>query len=402
MRRTTLAMLVLVVAAAGLVGWGLWSRSTALAALKATADDESVPRVELISPQKGPATRSLDLPGNINAWYEAPIYAQVAGYVRSWDRDIGAAVRKGELLATIDAPALDEQLGTAQANLAVAEARAKLADVTAKRWKALSGTEAVAQQDVDVQVAGAVAQQAQVQAARHEVGRYQALEAFKRIVAPFDGVVTSRRTDVGSYVTAAGGDAGSPAAASELFTVADIHRLRVFVSVPEDYADVLKPGLTATLRLPQFPNRTFQARYETTAGAFSPQSRSVMTELTVDNADHAIWPGTFANVHFTVPSDTAVLIVPEQALLFRAQGMQVAVVDAQNHVHLQDVTLGLNLGRNVQVTGGLKAEDRLVNDPSAGLLEGETVQVAAPAKGYAAEPDPAAKAPAASEEADVR
>ena len=403
MKRTIFALLLLAVAAGGLVAWGLWSRGTALAALKATAEDESVPRVELISPQKGPATRSLDLPGNVNAWYEAPIYAQVAGYVASWDRDIGASVHKGELLATIDAPALDEQLGTAQANLAVADTRAKLADVTARRWKALSGTQAVAQQDVDVQVAGAAAQQAQVQAARHEVGRVQALAAFKRIVAPFDGVVTSRRTDVGSFVNAAGGDAGSPSAASELFTVADIHRLRVFVSVPEDYADVLKPGLTATLRLPQFPNRTFEARYETTAGAFSPQSRSVTTELIVDNADHAIWPGTFASVHFTVPSDTGVLIVPEQALLFRAQGMQVAVVDAHNRVHLQDVTLGLNLGRNVQVTGGLKPEDRLVNDPSAGLLEGETVQVAQPAKGYAAEPDTAAKAPtAAAEEADPR
>ena len=179
-------------------------------------------------------------------------------------------MRKGELLATIDAPALDEQLGTAQANLAVADARSKLADVTAKRWKSLAGTQAVAQQDIDVQVAGAVAQQAQVQAARHEVGRYQALEAFKRIVAPFDGVVTSRRTDVGSFVNAAGGDAGAPSAASELFTVADIHRLRLFVSVPEDYADVLKPGLTATLRLPQFPNRTFQAHYETTAARVQP------------------------------------------------------------------------------------------------------------------------------------
>ncbi|MGI3776336.1 MAG: efflux RND transporter periplasmic adaptor subunit, partial [Janthinobacterium lividum] len=272
----------------------------------------------------------------------------------------------------------------------------------ARRWKALSGTEAVAQQDVDVQVAGAVAQQALVQAARHEVGRYQALEAFKRIVAPFDGVVTSRRTDVGSFVNAAGGDAGSTAAASELFTVADIHRLRVYVSVPEDYAEVLKPGLTATLRLPQFPNRTFEAHYETTAGAFSPQSRSVTTQLSVDNADHAIWPGTFANVHFTVPSDAAVLVVPEQALMFRAQGMQVALVDAQNRVHLQNVTLGLNLGRNVQVVGGLRPEDRMVNDPSAGLLEGETVQVTQPAKGYAAEAEPAAKAPSASEEADVR
>ena len=194
--------------------------------------------------------------------------------------------------------------------------------MTARRWKALSGTEAVSQQDVDVQVAGADAQQAQVQAAQHEVARYQALEAFKRVVAPFDGVVTARRTDVGDFVGPNGGDAGRTGPASELFTVADIHELRVFVSVPEDYAAVLKPGLTATLKLPQFPDRTFQAKYQTAAQAFNPQSRSVVTELTVDNPDHTIWPGTFANVHFVVPSDLNILIVPEEALVFRAQGMR--------------------------------------------------------------------------------
>ncbi len=387
-----LASIAVTVAALGLVGWGLWSRGSALAALKSTAEDEAVPRVELISPSRGPATRSLDLPGNVNAWYEAPIYAQVAGYVSSWNKDFGATVRKGDVLATIDAPALDEQLGSAQANLKVADARARLARVTARRWTALSGTQAVAQQEVDVQVADAEAQDAQVQASQHEVARYQALESFKRIVAPFDGVVTSRRTDLGAFVNAAGGDAGSPGAASELFTVADIHRLRVFVSVPEDYAALLRPGLTATLKLPQFPNRSFEAQYETTAEAFNPQSRSVTTELTVDNRDHAIWPGTFANVHFSVPGDPDLLIVPEQSLLFRAEGMQVALVDAQNRVHLQNVTLGLNLGRTVQVVSGLNASDRLVNDPSAGLLEGETVQVTQPAKGYDAQSQAGGKA----------
>ncbi len=374
-------------AAAGLIliGWMLYNPGSALAAAQA-------PSVELIHPERGPPTRSLDLPGNVNAWYEAPIYAQVAGYVQSWTKDYGAPVKQGELLATIATPALDQQFASAEANLAAADARYQLAAVTAKRWQRLSGTEAVAQQDVDVQVAGAEAQAAQVNAARHEVARYQALEAFKRVVAPFDGVVTSRRTDVGTLVTPTGGDAGSSRANSELFTVADIHKLRVFVSVPEDFADALKPGLTATLTLPQFPGRSFVADYATTASAFNPVSRSVITELTVDNRNHAIWPGTYANVHFAVPADPDVLIVPEQALLFRAQGMQVALVDAQSHVHLQDVVIGLNLGQTVQVLSGLKAEDRLINDPSAGLLEGEAVEVRPPASA-ASTPPPKSVAP---------
>lgn len=383
-RLLTIAAVLLV---AGLVAWGIIGRREHLADLRDVADDEAVPQVQVISPAPGPATRTLDLPGSINAWYTAPIYGQVSGYVKMWYKDYGAPVKAGELLATIDAPGLDEQFETAKANLAVVQARYKLAEVTSKRWKALSGTQAVSQQEVDVQAANATAQEAEVLAAQHELARYQALEQFKAIVAPFDGVVTSRNTDIGNYVNGAGGDANSRGGSTELFSVADLHEMRVFVSVPQDYAAMLKPGLTATLTLPQYPNRVFKADYQTTANAFNPTSRTVVTELTVKNPDHAIWPGTYTDVHFIMGADPDVLIVPEQALLFRAQGMQVALVRPDGTVHLQDVKLGLNLGQTVQVLSGLKRDDRLVNNPSAGLLEGEAVHVVPGAKGMAPAPE---------------
>lgn len=385
-RRTLRGRLLLLAAlllAIGLVAWGILGRNSHVADLRAQADEDAVPQVQLISPARGPQTRTLDLPGNIRAWYSAPIYAQVSGYVRKWYKDYGAVVKQGDPLATIDAPGLDEQFETAKANLEVAQARYKLAAVTAKRWKALSGTQAVSEQEVDVQVANAAAEAALVHAADHEVARYQALEQFKNIVAPFDGVVTSRNTDIGNYVNGAGGDASSRGGSDELFAVSDIHRMRVFVSVPQDYAGILKPGLTATLSLSQFPDRVFKASFETTANAFNPQTRTVVTELLVDNPDHAIWPGTYTDVHFSIGADPNVLIVPEQALLFRAQGMQVALVGPDNIVHLQNVKLGLNLGQTVQVIGGLQPDDRLINNPSAGLLDGETVHEVPGAPGIA-------------------
>ena len=333
----------------------------------------------------GPASQTVSLPGNIKAWYTAPIYAQVSGYVRKWYVDYGAFVKTGTLLATIDAPTVDEQYQTALANLDVAKTNSALADVTAQRWKALAGTEAVAQEEVDVQVASAAVKKAQVVAAQHEVARYHALEGFKDIVAPFDGVITSRDTDVGNYVNAAGGDVSSHGAADDLFSVADIHEMRLFVSVPQDYADMLKPGLEATFTLSQYPGRQFKATLSTTANAFDPQTRTVITELVAPNPDHLIWPGTYATVHFVVPTNQNVLVVPEQALLFRDQGMQLAVVGPDDKVHLQSVTLGLNLGQNVQVLSGLKPTDRFMVNPSAGTLEGEKVQIVSGVPGIAPE-----------------
>jgi membrane fusion protein (multidrug efflux system) len=323
------------------------------------------------------------LPGTVSAWYQAPIFAQVSGYVHAWYVDYGATVKAGELLATIDTPSLDAQYAAAQADVRVAQANYRLAVITAKRWQALAGTVAVSQQEVDVQTAGAEARKAELEAAQQNVSRYAALEAFKRVVAPFDGVVTARLTDVGSYVNAAGGDVSVRGASTELFTVADVHALRVFVSVPQDYADQLVPGLTALIHLPSQPGNLIEAKYLTTARAFSTNTRTAVTELTVDNSKPALWPGTYVDVTLQVPSDPKVVTMPEEALIFRAAGTQVALVDANNRVHLRNVTLGQNLGTTVQVTSGLAPRDRLVNNPPAGLLDGETVQPVTPVPGYA-------------------
>jgi membrane fusion protein, multidrug efflux system len=378
-----LSAAIIALVLAGVVVYGIAERRANVTHLAALSDEESVPQVQVALPMSGPATQTVSLPGNIKAWYTAPIYAQVSGYVHKWYVDYGASVKAGASLATIDAPTVDQQYQTALASLDVAKTNSTLADVTAQRWKALAGTEAVAQEEVDVKVADAAAKKAMVVAAQHDLARYSALEGFKNIVAPFDGVVISRDTDIGNYVNAAGGDVSSRGAADELFSVADIHEMRLFVSVPQDYADMLKPGLEASFTVPQYPGRQFKATLLTTANAFNPQTRTVVTELVAPNPDHLIWPGTYATVQFVVPTDHNVLVVPEQALLFRDQGMQLALVDADGKVHLQDVKLGLNLGQNVQVVAGLKPTDRFMVNPSAGTLEGQQVQVVTGVAGVA-------------------
>ena len=370
--------------AAAVLAYGLVGRERSLTALASVAQEQSIVPVQIISPQRGPATRSLTLPGTVNAWYQAPIYAQVSGYVQKWNEDYGADVKAGQVLATIDAPGLDAQYAAAQASLRVAQANYRLAVTTAKRWQALAGTPAVSQQEVDAQTAAEAARKAEMEAAAQNVARYAALEAFKRVAAPFDGVVTARLTNVGDYVNAGGSDVLAGGKATQLFTVADVHALRIFVSVPQDYARTIGPGVTATLREPSQPGQSIEAKFLTTARAFDPNTRTAVTELTVDNSNHTLWPGTYVDVVFRIPADPSVLTIPEAALIFRQDGAQVAVVDAGNHVLLRNVILGQNLGKTVQVTSGLSADDKLVNNPSAGLLDGQAVQLVTPAKGYAA------------------
>ena len=400
-RRTLLMYGPPVVLIAALLVYGLAARERALAALTRVATEQAVVPVQVISPQRGPSTRPLTLPGTVRAWYEAPIFAQVAGYVSSWSEDYGATVKAGQLLATINTPSLDAQYAAAKASLNVARANYRLASSTAGRWQALAGTPAVSQQEVDVQAAGAEARKAEMEAAAQDVARYAALEAFKRVVAPFDGVVTARLTDVGNYVDAAGGDVSVRGNSTELFTVADVHEMRVFVSVPQDYASLLGSQITATLHQPSQPGKFIEAKFLTTAKAFNANTRTAVTELTVDNSDRSLWPGTFVEVVFQVPTDPKVLTMPESALIFRAEGAQVAIVDAQSRIHLRDVTLGQNLGQTVQVTSGLSPGDKLVNNPPAGLLEGQSVQAVTPVAGYAtatpkAQPAPPSPAVAAS------
>ncbi len=365
---------VALLAAGGIAAWGIVGRADTVSALTQRADDESVPKVTLVSPQHGPSIRTVTLPGQTQAWYQAPIFAQVTGYVQAWYKDYGADVRKGELLATIATPNLDQELEQARAQLQVVKGKYALAQVTAARWQKLAGTQAVSQQTVDVNNADARAAQAEVQAAQFNVGRFESQESFKQVVAPFDGVVTSRNTDTGNFVNAAGGNAGQQGGTQELFSVADVHQIRVFVSVPQDYAGYIKPGLTASMTMPQFPDRTFKVDVTTTAKSFNSASRTVVTELTLPNPKEEIWPGAYADVRFQIPTDPNILIVPEQALLFRAQGLQVALVQ-DGKVHLQNIKLGLNLGETVQVMQGLKPTDQLIANPSDGLLEGQAVDV---------------------------
>ena len=325
-------------AVAGIATRGILERQNNVAQLAVLARQRALPKVALVAPETGPKTRRLTLPGNVTPWYRAQIYAQVSGYVDAWYKDYGAPVKKGDLLATIATPALDQQLQQARAQLEVAQQKYGLAKLTAQRWQKLAGTAAVSQQVVDVYAADARAQEAALQAAQYNVERYDAQEAFKRITAPFDGVVTERFADVGTYVEATGGDAQQGGATRQLFTVADIDMLRIYVSVPQDYSGYIRRGLTATMTLPQFPNRVFRVTLTTTAHAFDPSSRTVLAELTMNNPGHDIWPGSYADVHLELPADPNILVIPEQSLLFRAEGLQVALVQ-DNKVHLQNVTL---------------------------------------------------------------
>ena len=361
-------------AAVCLATWGIIERNDMIDSLAKTAGDASLPKVTLVSPTHGPPSRKLTLPGDTQAWFEAPIFAQVTGYVKMWYKDYGAIVQKGDLLAAISTPDLDQQLQQARAQLDVAKAKYKLANLTAQRWKKLAGTQAVSQETVDVNVADAAAQQSMVQAAQFNVARYEAQEAFKQVVAPFDGVVTARDTNVGNFVNASGGSADKQGR-SELFTVSDIHAIRIFVAVPQNFATLIVPGMVASMMLPQYPDRLVPATVLTVAKAFNPEARTVVTELTVPNPNQEIWPGGFAEVTFTVPTDPNILIIPEQSMLFRSAGLQVALVGRDNKVHLQDIEIGLNLGDTVQVTKGLKAGDRLIASPSDGLVDGEMVDV---------------------------
>ncbi|MBO1323888.1 efflux RND transporter periplasmic adaptor subunit [Acetobacter sp. TBRC 12305] len=372
--------------AAGVAGFlavsGIVQRHSSYVKLANETRQSAVPAVQITYPLPGPDERTLSLPANIAAWYQAPIYAQVSGYVKMWYKDFGARVKTGDVLAIIDTPGLDAQYATAQANLNVAAARYKLAQITAKRWKALQGTQAVSQQEVDVQAANAEAQQAQVEAAQHEVERFAALEGFKKIVAPFDGVVTTRLADVGDYVNAGRGDVTSQGNATELFSVADVHAMRVFVAVPQDYADIISPRLEAELSVPQYPDRRFKARFLATATAFNPNTRTVTTELVLDNKTGELWPNSYATATFHAPGDPNELALPLGSILFRAEGTQVAVVDDTNHVHLISVQVGTNYGQTIQIRNGVKKTDRIVASPSAGLLDGQEVRIVKDTPGY--------------------
>jgi len=363
------------------LGYRIYDAKSDAALLREKTLENAVPTVAIVHPKPADTSETIILPGNITAWFEAPIYAQVSGYVKMWYKDYGALVKKGDILAEINAPALDAQYAQAKADLESERARYALADITAKRWVALRPNQAVSEQSISVKVAEAKAEAAKVKAAEQNVRNFEALIRFKTIVAPYDGVVTVRNINVGDYVNKEG-TISTPGSISNLFTVADVSMMRLFVSVPESFGPFLQPGLTADVTVPQLPNRHFIGKFLTVARGFDVNTRTAVTVFTVDNEDRALWPGSYGKVVITAPVDRKVYMIPSTALVFQEHGTQVAVVTEDNRIHLQPITVSRLLDSAVEVAEGISENDRIVNNPSAALLEGDKVRVVTPAPGY--------------------
>ncbi|WP_028228385.1 efflux RND transporter periplasmic adaptor subunit [Paraburkholderia ferrariae] len=356
--------------AAGVVSGGIFSRVHAHQELTAWTEAAAIPTVATVEPQPGPASQPLVLPGRLAAYINAPIYARVSGYLHAWYADIGTQVKAGQLLAVIDTPDLDQQLQQAKADLQNSIATEKLAAVTAKRWTEMLRQESVSQQDADEKNSDLLAKQATVDANEANVRRLEALESFKRITAPFDGVVTARKTDVGQLI-----DAGS-GSGPELFTVSDAKQLRVYVSVPQSDAAAIQPGMKATLSVPERPGEQFDATLVDTDHSITPASGTLLVQLAVDNKQGLLFPGEYTEVHLSMPGNPGALSVPASTLIFRAHGTQVAVVDKNDHVQLRDVTIGTDYGTRVEIASGLHAGERVIDNPPDSLSNGDVVRLA--------------------------
>ena len=353
------------------------------AVLKEEAVDRSIQRVSIINPKLLPPNETITLPGNIQAWYEAQIYAQVTGYVKMWYKDYGAIVKQGDILADINAPALDAQYSQAKADLETERAKNVLAELTAKRYLNMRKHQAVSEQAISVQVQEAKAQAARVNAAEQNVKNFEALIRFKTIVAPFDGVVTVRNINVGNFVNKeAGSGEGNSGAIRDLFTVAEVTKLRLFVSVPEAFGPFLQPGLTADVTVPQFPNRHFTGKFLTVARGFDVSTRTAITVFEIDNEDGALWPGSYATVRLTAPVDRKALTIPSTSLVFQEHGAQIVLVSEDDHVHFKPITITRVLDNLMEITEGISEGDRIINNPSAALLEGDQVIIVTPTPGY--------------------
>ena len=365
------AALAIVGVAAMIVASGLYIRWSHAGALRERAAIRHVPTVALVMPAPVSAS-AIELPGRIEAWARAPIYARVSGYLKRWTVDIGGSVKAGQTLAEIETPDLDQQLQQARAELTRAQSEATLADTTARRWQSLLGTDSVSRQEVEERTAAAQAGQAQVNALRANVERIQALQEFRRIAAPFDGIVTARNTDVGALINA------GMNRDSELFVVSDTRRLRVYVDIPQRQVAAIREGGRATLNVPEHPGRSFQASVQSLSQAIDSGSGAMRVQLTVDNPDGALLPGGFATVRFEQGEQTQALGLPPSALIFGRNGVQVAVVDGDSRAQLRPVAIARDFGPVVELAAGaVTASDRVISNPPDGIASGDEVRVAA-------------------------
>jgi RND family efflux transporter MFP subunit len=369
-RQLLLVGVIALIAAGGIAANGLVSRVRDKQDLVQWANAQAVPTVALAKIVRGDAERKLILPGSLQPYSKATIYARVNGYLKNWNKDIGARVKAGEVLASIDAPDLDQQLAQARATLASAKANYDIAAITAERNSTLVTKQAVSQEIADQTAADAAAKKAVMDANDANVRQLEAMQSFKQILAPFDGVVTARNTDIGALINS--GSAG-PA----LFEVSDLKRIRIYVQVPQAFTADLRPGLKATFEMPQYPGQKFDATLVTTSNAMNETSRSMLVELQADNPDGKLFGGTYCRVDFQIPGDPNMVRLPATALMPVNRGVQVAILDDGNKVVLKSIQLGRDFGDTVEVTAGLSPQDRVIDSPPETLQAGDTVQVAA-------------------------
>jgi RND family efflux transporter MFP subunit len=363
-----IGVIVLIVAVV-IVVYGLVSRAAQGSKLKDLTEAQAIPNVAVAKPQQVENKSGLQLPGRLEAYIRAPIYARVAGYLKSWKHDIGSKVKAGDLLAEIDTPDLDQQLAQARATLSVAEANAKLAGITAQRWQGLAGTDAVAKQDVDQRTFTYNANVAQVKAAQAAVDQLVAEEGFKRLTAPFDGIVTARETDIGALINV--GSSGG----AELFVVSDTSRLRVYINVPQNYVPNVPPGTKATITVPEHPGKSYTGSVEASAAAVDPTSGTTLMQLIVDNKAGELMSGDYASINLAVAPTANVLTVPGSAIIFDSKGLKVATVDGHDRVQLKPVTIERDLGAIVELSTGLSPDDRVISNPPDGIGSGAQVRI---------------------------
>ncbi len=383
--------------------FGIQPRLDARADLKKETATHNVTSVSVTKPKTSSGSQELVLPGNLQAFSDTAIYARTTGYLKRWYADIGKKVKAGELLAEIDAPELDDQLQQARADYATAEANYKFAQSTAVRWEALLKTDSVSKQEADEKRNDMAARKANLEAARYNVLRLEKLQSFKKIHAPFEGVITARNVDVGSLI-----DAGS-APAKEMFHIASTKRLRVFVNVPQSYAREVNPGMTAELTLAEFPGQRIKGTFARSSQSIDAATRMLLSEVDVENEKGELLPGSYAQVHLKLSSEHAALIVPVNTLLFRPEGVMVAIVQGDRAV-LTPIKLGKDYGSEVEVVSGLAATDLVILNPSDSLVSGAQVRVAQEpakaeqpgAKPEASKPEPPKQAPAASPAAPAK
>ena len=382
-RGLTTIFAMAIAGAVGLAVGSLHSRSSDAKALAKLTLDNAVPTVGLIAEGDKHDAPKLVLPGTLQAYVSTPIHARVSGYVKSWSVDIGTRVKTGQVLAEIDTPELDQQLAQTEASLNTARAHARLADLTAKRWQAMLKNDSVSQQEVDEKSGDAVAKQSVVAAMQADVERMRALQGFKRVTAPFAGVVTSRKTDMGELINA-GAQNGR-----ELYTIADVHKLRLYVNAPQAYANRIKPGMVASVEVNEHPSERFNARVVADSRAVNEASGTVLIQLEIDNSDGRLLPGDFASVSFKLDRAANTRILPASAMMFRSSGPQIATVNDEQRVKFHGVRIGRDLGQTVEIVAGLedlKPDERIIDLPPETLAENDKVRIkqSAPAPAGAA------------------